>query len=283
MAQQKWMSKWTSLGLAVGIAMTAPAAQAASEWQINTSGTGASAATPITQLNIAGGGFVQIIPDFTDPTRFTFIEHGAYQAVQADGETPFGGSDLTVVYQVSGTGSFLDPYSLNFSTGLVTLYSDPVHDFGTAAGIYGANNGTAFATLAVTAGGLDPISGLVSVTTVITPGGLAPGYLFDSTGKDLSLTTGTKLQLGIFNQLSNPDELFVSEIVCELSGFSGAGCDGTPFANSPLSFTVQDGGFVLMQPVPEPLAVHMTLGGLALLGWVARRRRREHAALQTGG
>lgn len=96
----------------LSFALLAQTALASPTWQLNPEGSGASGAVPITALNVGGVGFVQIIPDSSNPTQFTFLEHGAYQAVQSDGTTPFGTRDLTITYSVSGSGSFLNPGAL---------------------------------------------------------------------------------------------------------------------------------------------------------------------------
>lgn len=260
-------ARWAGL---LSLLAATQAVHAAPVWQVNPGGTGPGGAVAVQALNVGGAGFVQIIPDAANPTAFTFIEHGAYQALQADGVTPFGSRDLTITYAVSGSGSFLDPAALRFNAGSIRLFSDSVFDFGSAAGHYGADNGTALARFDVIGGGVNA-SGLVNVSAALVGGSLLPGYLFAADGSDLAGTSGVLMNLGVFNQPTQPDGLFVSEIICGLAAYTGPGCDGTPYANSPLAFAVRDGGFVGIT-VPEPGSLGISLAGLGLLGFARRRR-----------
>lgn len=261
---------------ALALAVFAPLAQALPVWQLNTAGSGLAGAVALSTLDVTGVGFVQILPDPANPYTFTFVEYGAYRAVQADGSTPFGGYDLTIRYNVTGSGSFLDPGNISFSAGSVELYSDAVFDFATAAGAYGADNGTLMARLAVLSGGTDA-SGLVTLNAAVVAGSLLPGYLFGADGTDLASAADVLFSLGIHNQVAIPDDLLVSEIVCGMAGYTGAGCDGTAFANSALAFTVRDGGYASVSVVPEPPTGSLALAALGLLGAGARRGRRQAA------
>lgn len=266
---KKSIGRWIG---ALSLSIAAQAAWAAPVWQFNPAGSGPGDATSLSSLAVGGVGFVQIIPDANNPTTFTFLEQGAYQALQADGVTPFGSRDLTITYSVMGTGSFLNPTALQFSSGNISLFSDGVFDFASTAGNYGADNGAALARFKVVGGGLDS-SGLVSVNAAMVTGSLLPGYLFAADGSDLATYSSVLMNLGVFNQPTNPDSLLVSEIVCGLSTYPGPGCDGTPFANSPLAFVVRDGGFVSVSAVPEPDVLGLSAAGLGLLLVASRRRR----------
>lgn len=266
-------SGWTNWACALALTACSHLAQAAPNWLINTAGSGADSATPLSLLDLAGVGFVQTLPDATDPSAFSFIEHGAYRAVQADGITPLGPYDLTIRYTVQGGGSLLDPGAIHFTAGSIELYSDANFDFGTAAANYGADNGTLIARLSVIGGGTGA-GGLVSMNAALVPGSLLAGYLFDATGADLNSQAGVTFSLGIYNQQTEPDALLVSEIVCGMAAYGGPGCDGSPFANTPFAFTVRDGGYASVSVVPEPPDFAMMIAGLGLLGVITRRRRR---------
>lgn len=264
--------KGCHLACAAALAVLAPLAQAVPVWQLNTAGSGLDEAVALNTLNVAGVGFVQILPDPAHPAAFTFVEYGAYRAVREDGMTPFGTQDLTIRYNVTGRGSFLDPGNISFSAGSVELYADPVFDFATEASAYGADNGTLMARLAVLGGGTEA-SGLVTISATVVPGSLLPGYLFGADGTDLANAAKVLFSLGIHNQVAVPDDLLISEIVCGMAGYSGAGCDGSTFVNTPLAFTVRDGGYASVSFIPEPPAASLALAALGLLGAVHRRRR----------
>lgn len=248
---------------ALALAFAAHAVHAAPIWQINPSGQGLAGASAVSMLEVGGVGFVQIQP--TSQTDFTFVEHGAYRVALA------GTQEITVTYEVSGSGLFANPFALHFNTGSINLYADPSFDFASAAGTYGADNGTPLARFSIFAGGVAN-TGMVSLSARLTPGSLLSGYLFDAAGNDLTNADNVLMQLGIFNQTTVPDDLLVAEIVCGLAGYGGAGCDGTPYANSPSAFTVRDGGTLSLSVVPEPGTAGLLLAGLGMIPLVARRR-----------
>jgi len=259
----------------------AQGAAATPAWQINPQGTGAAGAQSLSQVDVGGAGFVQIIPGTTDPTSYQFVENGAYQLLSPGTGTAFSGSDLTVSYSVLGSGSFLNPLALQFTSGTISLYADANYDFGTDAGNFGADNGTLIALFNIFAGGVDSNTGLVTVTAALETGSLLAGYLFSADGTDLASTTGTTIELSVYNQLTNPDPLIVSEIVCGLAGYGGAGCDGTSstFSNSALAFTVRDGGFAsVIANVPEPATILLVLAGLLMAACSTRGSRRSPVA-----
>lgn len=260
----------TALAAAAAMLM-AQSAAAAPIWQVNPLGTGLSGAAALSVADVGGVGFVQIIPNGDASGGFQFIEHGAYQLLQPGAGTAFSGADLTVTYAVGGSGSFLNPFALRFTSGSISLYADTNRDFATDAAHYGADNGTLIARFNVFDGGIDA-TGLVSVKALVNAGSLLAGYLFSERGVDLAGVSGTSIELGIFNQTTDPDPLLVAEIVCGLAGYAGPGCDGAPgeFANSPLAFTVRDGGFAsVIASVPEPGSIVLLLAGLVMLAGVA--------------
>lgn len=243
---------------------------AAPAWQINTTGQGTGGATAVSSIAVGGVGFVQILPAGPFSPDFTFIENGAYQLVQPDG-SPFGTNDITVTYAIGGSGSFINPLALSFTSGVIKLYVDSVFDFASAASNYGADNGTLLGRFNVLSGGLSP-NGLVSLQARLDPGTLLAGYLFDAAGNDLSNATNVLLDLGVYNQTTDPTPLLVSEIICGLANYGGTDCLNTPFANSPLAYTVADGGRVSLSSVPEPASLGLLMAGLGVIPISSRLR-----------
>lgn len=262
--------------VAIGLAVSVQSAHALPQWKINPEGSGLDGAQNVSSLPVGGVGFVQIIPDAIDPTTFQIVEYGAYQLLQPGTNAAFSEKDLTVSYSVMGSGSFLNPLALHFSSGAIELFSDTTYDFATNATHYGVDNGTLVGKFSVYDGNLAS-SGLVTVRATLDAGSLLPGYLFAGNGTDLAGATNTSMELGIFNEVANPDANLVSGIVCGLANFAGPGCDGSPipFFNTPLAYTVRDGGYAsITSSVPEPASLSMFLAGLCVLGLRSKRRNK---------
>lgn len=271
----KHYAKSIRLGLsALAIAVSAQSAIAASVWQINPLGSGVAGASSVSAINVGGVGFVQLLPNGDNSPLFTFIETGVYRALNADGTAPFGANDLTVTYSVSGTGNFLNASALHLNSGSINLYADPNFDFGTSAATYGADNGTKIASFDIFSGSVTD-TGLVSVNANGVAGSIVSGYLFNTDGADLATLSNIQLQLSILNLPTWPDSMQVSEIICGMAGYTGSGCDGTPFVPTSLAFAVQDGGSVTISAIPEPETLTLLLAGLGLISIVGRRRRKD--------
>ncbi|UCV18890.1 flocculation-associated PEP-CTERM protein PepA [Ferribacterium limneticum] len=259
-------------GLSIlAIAVSSQSALAANDWQINSAGSGAGGATAVSALDVNGVGFVQVQPDDNAPGLFSFIEHGAYRALNTDGSTQFGAHEITVSYSVSGSGNFLDQSALRMSAGRIDLYSDANLDFGTGATHYGADNGTRFASFEIVDGYLANDQGLFIVNARGIAGSFAEGYLFNAAGTDMATLSNVQLELALFNQPSIPDGPIISGIVCGLA----QACSSGPVSLSPLAYTVQDRGSVTISAVPEPESSAMLLAGLGVVAAVARRRRSQ--------
>lgn len=254
--------------------LCAQIAQATPNWQINPGGTGAGDAQTLSTLDVGGSGFVQVTP-ITNTPFFQFVEHGAYQALKSGSNSPFGTTDLTITYAVTGNGSFWNPAALRFTSGIINVYADSDFDFATTEATYGTDNGKHVASFNVYDGSVTG-NGQVAISANLVANSLLRGYLFSADGIDLADLFDVQMQFSVFNQMINPDATLVSEIVCQMAEYKGPGCvPGTTFVNSQLAYTVQDGGKVTITAVPEPGSIGMMLLGLGLLSLSTRRRQRS--------
>jgi hypothetical protein len=133
-------------------------------------------------IDLTGISYIQT----TGGSSFTFTDDGVFNITQHDGGLAlFSGSsnyELTAVYS-GGTGSGSLGGSITFNAGgILNLYSDTPRDYGTTTGIYGADNGTNFATLVQVPGGGGNIDtfGIPNgqLTLIFQVTSLLPGYAF---------------------------------------------------------------------------------------------------------
>ena len=256
------------------------------DWVFNPNGGGYASGQKINEyLDVNGNAFIQLTP--TSATSFSFVEHAVFNITQADSKAKlfplnYAGGNISAVFQANGTGTFNGGFS--FTGGSISIYQNPVNDqYGSTAGIYGANLGTKIAQFNVLAGGggiVDasgkPISnGQVSVLASAEVGGLKEGYFFNSKGKDLAGESILSFAFTNANNVAKPDATLVSELVCEYSGFKGNGCKkNTTYKNKDNQYFLfsNNGQFKLATEVPEPGS--LALFGIAMLGagFAARKR-----------
>ncbi|WP_263771921.1 flocculation-associated PEP-CTERM protein PepA [Propionivibrio soli] len=243
----------------------------------NAGGTGLSGAVPATSaISVHGSGFAMSQFNPATPAILSFTELGAYQLTQPDGVSPIGVRDVTLTYSVSGTLNALTG-ALAFTSGLFSLYSDSIFNFGSASSnpgvMFGANDGTLIASFLITSG-FGSASGTAHMNGAAVAGSILPGYFFSTGGEDLSQSGDLSFAVDIDNMIDfSPSPTVVSEIVCKAAGFIGPGCDGTPYANSPYYFVVTDGGkATLSTTVPEPGTLMLGVLGMAAIGVVRRRK-----------
>ena len=78
------------------------------------------------------------------------------------------------------------------------------------------------------------------------------------------------------NTIADPTQTLVDEVACQYAGFTGAGCNGEGYANSPGYFFVGNNGQFKLAEVPEPGS--LALFGIAMLGaGVVSRKRAKKA------
>ena len=285
----KFLKKLTcAAAVAMSMASAAHAGPVLNDWVFNPNGGGYEAGQEINEyLDVNGNAFIQINP--TGGTSFEFREHAVFNITQADGNGAlfpinYAGGNISAVFEANGTGNFSGAFS--FTGGTIRMYQNPTNgQYAGTEGVYGANLGNLIAEFSVLAGGgglVDasgsPINnGQVTVLAKAMPGQLAEGYFFNSNGDDLSMESILSFAFTNANTLGEPTDRLVSEVACEFAGVTGAGCDGTAYANTPGQyFFVGNNGQFKLAEVPEPGS--LALFGIAMLGaGVAARKRAKKA------
>jgi hypothetical protein len=283
MTNMKMLKK---LACAAAVAMSvAGSANAAgivmNDWVFNPGGTGYANGQEINEyLDINGNAFIQLTP--TGGTSFSFTEHAVFNIVQADSNgqlfpVNFPGGNISATFEATGKGNFSGAFQ--FTGGTIRIYQNPTNgQYGTTAGIYGANLGNEIASFNVLAGGGGKVdasgspvnNGQVSVWAQATQ--MDAGYFFRGNGADLSMEDVLAFAFTNANTVGEPSARLVSEVACQYSGFTGNGCNGNAYANTSSSFFVSNNGQFKLAEVPEPGS--LALFGIAMLGagFVSRKR-----------
>ena len=259
------------------------------DWVFNPNGGGFASGQKINEyLDVNGNAFIQLTPSGTN--SFSFVEHAVFNISQADSNAKlfpmnYAGGNISAVFEATGTGNFNGAFS--FTGGSISIYQNPVAQYGSTAGTYGANLGNLIASFNVLAGGggvVDasgrPISnGQVSVIASADAGALKEGYFFNSKGKDLATESILSFAFTNANNVANPSKTLVSELVCEFSGFKGNGCKkNTTYKNKAGEYFLfsNNGQFKLATEVPEPGS--LALFGIAMLAAGVAVRKRANKA-----
>ena len=273
--------------IAMAFAGTANAATVINDWVFNPTGGGFTGGQQVNEyLDVNGNAFIQINP--TSGSSFSFKEHAVFNISQADGNgklfpISFPGGNITATFEASGTGSFGGSFA--FTGGTIRMYQNPTGgQYATSAGIYGANLGNQIAEFTVMAGGGGMVdasgsptnNGQVTVLAKADVGSLDAGYFFRENGTDLSTESIMAFAFTNANTVANPTNLLVDEVACQYANFTGNGCNGQQYANTPGYFFVSNNGQVKLGEVPEPGS--LALFGIAMLGAGAMSRKRARKA-----
>ena len=280
--------------VAMSFAGAAGAAEIMTDWRFNPTGGGFATAQNIEEyLDINGSAFIQLTP--TGERSFSFVEHAVFNITQADSNgklfpITYAGGNITAMFEGFGNGTRgtgTTNGSFTFSGGSIRIFQNDTFQYGGTEGIFGANLGKQIASFDVLAGGGGQVdasgspvaNGQVSVFAKADKGDLAPGYFFRGNGKDLSMESVLAFAFTNANPISNSGVTtnLVSEVACQYAGFTGAGCNGTGYANAPgqYFFVSNNGQFKLATEVPEPGS--LALFGIAMLGagFVSRKRAKK--------
>ncbi|MFC5459143.1 flocculation-associated PEP-CTERM protein PepA [Massilia niabensis] len=269
--------------VAVSFAGAANAEVVLNDWVFNPSGSGFAKGQTVNEyLDVNGNAFIQITP--TGGSSFSFTEHAVFNIVQADSNgqlfpVNFAGGNITATFQASGTGNFGGDFT--FTGGTIRMFHNPTNgQYGGTDGTYGADLGNEIATFNVLAGGGGKVdasgspvnNGQVSVVAKST--GMDAGYFFRADGSDLSLEDIMAFAFTNANTVGSPTSNLVNEVACQYAGFTGNGCNGNGYSNTPGSFFVSNNGQIKLGEVPEPGS--LALFGIAMLGaGVVSRKRAQ--------
>lgn len=280
------MLKKLALASAVTLAMigTAQAGAVLNDWVFNPAGTGFAAGTTIHEyLDVNGNAFIEL--NATSASTFNFKEHAAFNILQADsrGSLLYPAGAITATFDAYGSGTFNGAFT--FAGGSIKLYQNPTNgQYGSTAGVFGADLGNNIATFTVTPGGGGLVDGTgnptgngqVSVFAKADVGSLLGGYFYRDNGNDLSMENILAFAFTNANPVSKPNLTpnLVSEIACQYAGYTGAGCGTGTYANHPgQDFFVSNNGQFKLADVPEPGS--LALFGIAILGAGAFSRKRK--------
>ena len=282
--------KKVACAAAVAFAMVgnASAGEVLNKWVFNPNGGGFASGQVINEyLDVSGNAFIELTP--TSASTFNFVEHAAFNLVQADGNGQlfplnYTGGNITATFEAYGSGNFSGAFS--FTGGTIKMYQNPTNgQYATTAGIYGANLGNLIAEFAVLPGGgglvdgsgLPTNNGQISVFAKAEAGDLDTGYFFRADGTDLAGEDILSFAFTNANTVGQPTANMVKEIACEYAGFTGTNCTtGATYSNVPGShFFVSNNGQFKLAEVPEPGS--LALFGLAILGAGVISRKRKQA------
>ena len=274
--------------IAMSFAGTASAStEVLTDWHFSPNGTGIANSEQVNEyLDITGNGFIQLSTVGAPAGTFNFMEHGVFTLPFADNSgvqfaSSFAGGNISIMFEASGTGTFNGEFQ--FGGGTIKMYQNPTNNqYGTAVGIYGANQGNLIANFNVYGGGgkVDGTGaplGNGDVSVFAKADFLKAGYFFNPNGTSMVSQDIFSFAFTGANGVSNPRATLVSELVCQFSAYAGPGCGGGVYSNVPGNHFIvsNSGSFKLATEVPEPGS--LALFGLAILGAGFASRKRKQA------
>ena len=247
-------------------------------WGFDVNGTGTGGfISPVDEMTLLGITLNNSTPDSTYPNNGTFIALSTLQVENFQNDNIIiGGTGVNNSYQITlvmnTTGSYVRGISglneLTFLTGTLNMYLDASLNYGSTAGLFGADDGTLIASFDLMNG-----SGLMDYR-IANPDGrtniefgatyLIPGYWFDPSGSDMSLSGNVPLIVGLTDSNNQVIRNASPTAKTELTS-TGLIWTAQGDLDNYTTFLSTNGSFApAPSPVPEPAT--MLLLGLGLIG-----------------
>lgn len=274
------IAKFASSAIVAG-ALALPSVASASmflnNWYLDVDGDGDKVQVS-EYLDFVGNSYIQLSP--TGPNSFTFADDGFFRVVSVDGGPDINdgsgaGRQLTALFS-GGTGTGAFSGGISFTGGTLDLFSDTNFNYGTTAGLFGANDGTKIGSFELTTGsGVVDATGIPNgeLTLIFQATELAAGYWFMPDGTtDMSTMVDQGLLFGFVTTNASFVAAPSTNLVAELAEMTGGSVVNNPALGS---FVVSNNGQYRLQVVPEPSV--LALLGLGMLGACAGMRARRRS------
>ena len=259
-------------------------AQFMQDWEFDADAGGPISAETINEYwDISGISYIDNynFSGYDPGDTFLFKEWGFFTSNSHDGgnlwDFIYSGYELTAIFYAEGSGVLGG--GINLTTGWLEIYIDDSPDYENETSLstpgiyYGANDGTMIARFQLTYGyGNIDTEGVPNgnITTHFQAEFIAPGYLFDSSGRDLSTYPVISWILGFSTTnaswVQNPNDEFVHEV----QQWSGLTVGNTP----PEDLVISGNGQWRLQVVPEPATIMLLGAGLLGVAVYARKKVR---------